>query len=187
MYQWRKSNPELRTLQRRRDKVRSRLRERGFLPPVGIEMSEDQKILYTQIGNDDYTFWDQVKRNGGKGKLHDGGIQDKQILITKTREELLLDRVKQSAQQRGLEFNLTIEDIYIPEFCPLLNIKLTFEYSLETRDSYYSLDRIDSNKGYIKGNVQVMSIKANTMKNAATHDELLTFAINILNQNLHVS
>jgi hypothetical protein len=181
MYQWRKHNPEIRKLQRRREKIRRILRERGHLPPPGVEMTEEEKMIYNQIGNDDYTFWDEVKLNGVKGKtLHSGGSQEKQKKISKTYEDFILDRAKQSAQQRGLEFNLTIDDIIIPEYCPLLNVKLTFEYTLETRNTYYSIDRIDSSKGYVKGNVQVISIKANTMKNAATHDELITFAKNIL-------
>jgi hypothetical protein len=61
-------------------------------------------------------------------------------------------------------------------------MELTFIYSLESRDSYYSIDRIDSSRGYVKGNIQIMSLKANTMKNSATKEELVTFAQNILKQ-----
>jgi hypothetical protein len=39
-----------------------------------------------------------------------------------------------------------------------------------------SLDRVDLSKGYIPGNIQVMSSKANKMKNDASPDELLSFA-----------
>ena len=42
-----------------------------------------------------------------------------------------------------------------------------------------SLDRIDPTKGYIKGNVWVITKRANTMKNSATREELLKFADNI--------
>ena len=184
MVRWRKTNPEKRTILRRRERTRKRLRELNILPPVGIEMDGSQKVINEQISNDDYSYWDTIKKNGGSGRLHDGGKQTKNILKTlqKTNEELIWDRSKQSAQQRGLEFNLDIEDIIIPEYCPLLNIKLTFKFTPETRDSYYSIDRIDSNKGYIKGNVQIISLKANTMKNSATQEELLIFAKNILTQ-----
>jgi hypothetical protein len=35
-----------------------------------------------------------------------------------------------------------------------------------------SLDRIDSSKGYVKGNVRVISHRANLLKNNATVEEL---------------
>lgn len=183
MYQWRKSNPIKTSLHKRRETIRKKLRERGYLPPVGIEMTQQQKIIDQQISNDDYTFWDNVKLNGGIGKLHNGGTQIKQQYIKKSNEQLLLERAKQSAKEKKLDFNLTIEDIIIPEYCPLLEVKLSFDYTTESRDTYYSVDRINSDLGYIKGNVQVLSLKANTMKNNANKQELLIFSKNIIKLN----
>lgn len=91
----------------------------------------------------------------------------------------MLQAAKQRAKKKGLEFNIGKEDIIIPEKCPYLDIPL---YPGE-KDNYKnspSLDRIDSSKGYIKGNVQVISSKANTMKNDASIEELITFSKNIL-------
>jgi hypothetical protein len=179
-YEWRKNNPEKRAKQKRREKVRGKLRLRGFLPPNGFELNETQKIIYEQIKNDDFSFWDTIKLNGGVGRLHDGGKQIKVPKINKTHQRLIWERSKQSAQERKLDFNIDVDDVIIPEYCPLLSCKLTFTYTQENRDTYYSIDRINSNLGYVKGNIQVMSLKANTMKNSATQNELLIFAKNII-------
>lgn len=39
-----------------------------------------------------------------------------------------------------------------------------------------SIDRIDNSLGYIPGNVEVITKKANSMKNGASNEELLNFA-----------
>ena len=44
-----------------------------------------------------------------------------------------------------------------------------------------SIDRIDSTKGYVKGNVKIISLRANMMKNDANLQELQKFCNNILN------
>ena len=88
-------------------------------------------------------------------------------------------RAKQRAEKHGYDFDIDEEDIIIPEKCPLLEVPLilgdkgNYEYTP-------SLDRIDNSKGYIKGNIQVISSKANTMKNSATPEELIKFCKNIL-------
>ncbi len=90
----------------------------------------------------------------------------------------LLRAAKQRAQQKGLEFDITVDDIELPDFCPLLGIKLeTCDYKA-SRNSY-SIDRIDSSKGYVRGNVWVISKRANTLKNDATLEELKTLITNL--------
>lgn len=86
---------------------------------------------------------------------------------------------KDRADKKGLEFNIEESDILIPTICPLLNIPIEFG-TKEDYNSSPSLDRIDNTKGYIKGNVWVISKKANTMKNSATLEELHTFCTNML-------
>ena len=80
-------------------------------------------------------------------------------------------------------FNISIDDIIIPEYCPYLNIKLTTDVNNCFLPNYTTIDRIDSNLGYVKGNVQVISKLANTMKSNATKEELIIFAKNILKLN----
>ena len=94
--------------------------------------------------------------------------------------KVLFQSAKQRAKKYGLDFNITIEDIVIPEFCPLLGIKLEpREGGHGPKDSSPSLDRIDNTKGYVKGNVWITSWLANKMKATATEEQLLTFASNV--------
>ena len=80
---------------------------------------------------------------------------------------------KKRAKLKGQEFNLEIEDIpAIPEFCPILNIKIVANKTHSPLDSSPSLDRIDSNKGYTKGNIQIISNRANRIKSDATIEEI---------------
>ncbi len=68
-----------------------------------------------------------------------------------------------------------MHDIDIPERCPILGIPLA-RGTQKQNDRSPSIDRIDNTKGYVPGNVQVISLKANRMKNDATDTELLLFA-----------
>lgn len=87
---------------------------------------------------------------------------------------------KYSSKKRGIIFNLKYSDIEIPEYCPLLNIKLTFRLQSDFNEfSHATLDRIDNNKGYIKGNIMVISRLANQMKNCASFEQLEIFSKNI--------
>lgn len=81
-----------------------------------------------------------------------------------------LSRLRGSSKRRKLEFNLTEEDIIIPEYCPILNVKLS--YDKDKQDYWPSVDRIDNSKGYIKGNIQIISNRANRIKTDSTIEEL---------------
>lgn len=91
---------------------------------------------------------------------------------TNNRAKTLLNNAKRRAAKLGLQFNLALEDIDIPEVCPVLGTVLAKEPSLKNRDLSPSLDRIDPNGGYVRGNVRVISFRANTLKSNATSKEL---------------
>ena len=92
-------------------------------------------------------------------------------------ETRMYRRAKSRAKQRGLEFSIEKEDIHIPETCPILGIKLeVHKGNPGGRNNSPALDRKDSDKGYTKENIWVISHLANMMKSSATQEELLAFA-----------
>lgn len=89
-------------------------------------------------------------------------------------EYYLWKSAKKRARDKGLDFDLEVSDIIIPNFCPYLGIEIRHETGKGSRNPYSpSLDRIDSSKGYIKGNIIVCSWRANFLKSDATFDELV--------------
>lgn len=91
----------------------------------------------------------------------------------------ILQSAKSRASKLNIEFNLTPSDIIIPEYCPYLGLKLEFNTGHQKANSP-SLDRINSTLGYVKGNIMVISHKANQCKNNLTIPALKNFAENIL-------
>lgn len=90
-------------------------------------------------------------------------------------ERLMVRNARRRALAKGVLFQLSPEDIMIPERCPLLGCLL----EQGDRDNAPTLDRIDPSKGYVANNVWVISMKANRIKNNATVEELeqLVFAL----------
>lgn len=60
----------------------------------------------------------------------------------------------------------------IPEVCPVLGIPLKINVGSGLHPDSVSVDRIDPTKGYIKGNVRLISARANHLKSNATTEEL---------------
>lgn len=88
---------------------------------------------------------------------------------------------KARAIKKGLVFTITKEDIIIPEFCPYLGVKLIVgTYADRKAGNSPTLDRIDSDRGYIKGNVEVVSDLANRMKQNADIETLVAFSKSVL-------
>lgn len=71
---------------------------------------------------------------------------------------------KRRATDRGLDFNIEVSDIHVPDICPLLNIEIIIGGSRETLGNAPALDRIENHKGYVKGNIWVISHRANSAK-----------------------
>ena len=150
---WRYHNPDKRRINRKCYKVRKRLRTLGILPPVGVDMNDEQQKIYNQLGQGDFSYWNTIKTYNG----HDGGKQVSQKREW-TPEQLLHERYRYTTYVKGSTFDITPEDIVIPERCPLIDIPILVDYEDSGSDNYYVLDRLDWSKGIVKGNIRVVSI-----------------------------
>ena len=114
-----------------------------------------------------FKFWFQgkksdAKRNGVEFTIEPTDIPGVKIEWYNTRKQ------GSSDTWRGIKY---------PKVCPVLGIKLDWGMGGRTggRSKSPSLDRIDSTKGYIKGNVMMISMLANQMKSNATPEQLNQF------------
>jgi hypothetical protein len=89
-----------------------------------------------------------------------------------------LKSAKKRADEAGVHFNIDrdyLNSIRVTH-CPALGIELKYTENSRIYDDSATLDRIIPKLGYVKGNVQILSYKANRMKSNATSDELVAFA-----------
>jgi hypothetical protein len=89
----------------------------------------------------------------------------------------MLYAARKRAKLGGFECTITKDDIVIPETCPVLGIPLFARVGAgrsnrDQAENSPSLDRIDNSKGYVPGNIAVISMRANMIKNNATLAEL---------------
>lgn len=101
------------------------------------------------------------------------------IRSKKSREDYpkrwILTRIKMNAKKRGIHCNLKEQDIPdFPEYCPVFPwIRLVYDVGNGRASGSVSIDRIDSTKGYIVGNIRIISDRANTLKGDASNEEMI--------------
>lgn len=93
--------------------------------------------------------------------------------ITVSAEQKMLWSAKGRAKRKNVDFSLNLEDIVIPNVCPLLGISLRANKSGgKLTPGSPTLDRKDPGLGYTKDNIWVISHKANRAKNNLSLAEL---------------
>lgn len=89
----------------------------------------------------------------------------------------MLGHAKTRAKAKGVPYQLSEEDISIPEVCPVFGTKLAKGPARGRKsgpsDNSPSLDRIVPSLGYVVGNVIVVSWLANRIKSNATPDQII--------------
>jgi hypothetical protein len=91
------------------------------------------------------------------------------------RLQMLLNASKQRAKLKNREHSITLKDIKdlypVDGKCPVFGFNLEFN-DAGFRETSPSIDRIDSDRGYTKDNIQIISWKANRLKAYATVEDL---------------
>jgi hypothetical protein len=93
--------------------------------------------------------------------------------------------MKQGAKMRGIELKLTKADVdkLLGEskgFCAMSGVKLTMRCNDLNRAS---IDRIDSSKGYLKTNVQVVSTQVNLAMNNHNKSDFIAMCVAVARKN----
>lgn len=84
-------------------------------------------------------------------------------------QKLLWSRAKGRATKYGIPFDIELSDVVVPDTCPVFGTNFVFG----DHDLAPSLDKIRPELGYVKGNVIVVSNKANIIKSNATPEEIV--------------
>lgn len=90
-------------------------------------------------------------------------------------DAFILSQIKARAKKKGLDFSLELKDIQGVAHCPVFGYRLKRGEGKAVPTSP-SVDRIDPSKGYTKDNIQILSQRANAMKQDASPEELILFA-----------
>lgn len=85
-------------------------------------------------------------------------------------ELTIWQRAHRRAAQRRVPFSISLQSIVIPATCPALGIPIIL--GEKRSDNSPSLDRLVPDKGYVPGNVRVISDKANRLKGDRTLSQL---------------
>jgi len=132
----------------------------------------------------DKSFDEMIKSKSNKNGM---GSYCKECMKSKSIEfridnpiQQMLSNTKSSAKKRNIKFDLTLEDLIIPTHCKYLGIELEFNVGNGLQPQTPSIDRINTNKGYTKDNIQIISHKANSLKNDLDIETLIHFANQIL-------
>ena len=121
-------------------------------------------------------MWRSWYARKGKARVH--------ASVRKWREEnperrFFANKKNTCARDGKHEWGIEFSDLVWPTHCPALGIELNYVEGGKggrSHDNSPSLDRLNSSRGYVKGNVLVVSCLANRIKNSSTPEQLARVA-----------
>lgn len=90
----------------------------------------------------------------------------------------ILNELRKRARQLGVPFNLSVNDVIVPDKCPVFGT--AFIFGERNHPHGPSVDRLTPSLGYVAGNIRVISRRANAIKNDASSPEELEAVANYM-------
>lgn len=141
------------------------IRQKYFADPINRKKNNDQRRKHRPL----------IKDKLNEKARNDPNRAERQSKWARQNvPRKLWHAAKTRAAKKKLPFNISPEDIVIPAVCPVLGIQIVRNKGNNgsRNASSPSVDRIYPELGYIKGNVRVISLRANILKNNATLAEI---------------
>lgn len=137
--------------------------------PAAIESQKRSSRKYYAANRDKIIAYASAWSRENKSRVNERAVvrRSQKMPI----EHVLYWNARNRAKAQGTEFAITKDDIVVPATCPVLGLPLKVGTGSANAGSP-SLDRIDPSKGYVRGNIRVISHKANTIKSDATLEDL---------------
>ncbi len=92
-----------------------------------------------------------------------------------------IGQIKEQALVKGIEMSVSIEylDSITVDRCPFCGRDMVYRNFSDGREVTASLDRIDSNRGYVEGNVRWIHKEVNIMRSDMSDEEFLGWVFDI--------
>jgi hypothetical protein len=104
-----------------------------------------------------------------------GRIDLKGLLEYAIRQKLMrtLGNTKSVCEKQGIPYDVTVDDLApYPLTCPVLGIPINWMATGSSGNDSPSIDRMVPSLGYVRGNVRIISNRANRMKGDASVEDL---------------
>lgn len=148
-------------------------RQRAIRDPVWAAKEKARKRAYHERMRTSDPTWHSKER---ARRRHSARIKRAVDPVT-TKRRWMLKSSRIRARAKGLPFTISLDDIPSPLVCPALGIKIDWDSRNSSGPASPSLDRLRPERGYVPGNVRVISHRANSIKNDATPTELARISV----------
>ncbi|MDB9796139.1 hypothetical protein OAB44_01940 [Pelagibacteraceae bacterium] len=137
-----------------------------------IKYAKAFRVIKSNIGG-----WKDYEKNHRRSWCNDCEKENFAERYLKNPLPQMKSNAKIRAKKAGVPFNLSSDYIksIMPKdmICPVFNLKMTSVYGSKKKTNYSpSIDRLIPDKGYVKGNVVIVSSLANQIKSEANLEEI---------------